>query len=640
MALSRKIAFIDLTERRWSAEPIADDIREKFLGGRGIDIFLLFCNCPAKCDPFDPHNPLIVSAGILTATLASASARCHIMAKSPLTNLLGSSNMGGFFGPELRWAGFDHLVITGRAENWTYLFIKNGQIEFRNAEHLLGLSPQETQKRIREELRDPEVQVMSIGIAGENLVRFANVRTGFKNSGGRTGMGAVMGSKRLKAIAVRGTGDIKIADPEKALQYNLQLTRWIASTKFGRIMQQWGTMFIYGVTNSTGLVRVRNFQSNQHPDSEGIECENIERYSFGTEGCLGCVLHCRHRYTLRHPKYGFIYAQGPEYTSQGAFGAEVGCRNFETILVGNHLVNTYGLDTLETGSMIAWAFELFEKGILTKEDTEGLELRWGNDEAVLTLVEQIARRQGIGDVLAEGPRRAAKKIGKGAEKFLIEVKGMSNLHSDERPTPSLALGIATATRGSDHLRSRPAIDLYHLPEPVLREIYSHPIPYDGPLSSDYRSYEGKAWQVVWHEHLYMATDMTGVCKFHVRFLSPNLITFEHLSKLLKYNTGLEISPEELWTIAERAYNLERLFLVREGVTRKDDRLSDRYFDEPTPEGLPIVRGAALDRQKFEKMLDEYYQHHGWDRNGIPTEKTLKRLGLQSLWRRSSGKNGR
>jgi len=281
--------------------------------------------------------------------------------------------------------------------------------------------------------------------------------------------------------------------------------------------------------------------------------------------------------------------------------------------------------------MIAWAFELFEKGILTREDTGGLELKWGNDEAVLTLVEQIAKREGLGDVLAEGPRRAAEKIGKDAEKYLIEVKGMSNLHSDERPTPSLALGIATATRGSDHLRSRPAIDLYHLPEPVLREIYSHPVPYDGPLSSDYRVYEGKAWQVVWHEHLYMATDICGVCKFHVRFLSPNLITFEHLSKLLLHNTGLEITPEELWTIAERAYNVERLFLVREGVTRKDDRLSDRYFDEKTPEGLPIVRGVALDRKKFEKMLDEYYQHHGWSKDGIPTEQTLKRLDLAEVW---------
>jgi aldehyde:ferredoxin oxidoreductase len=538
--------------------------------------------------------------------------------------------MGGFFAPELRFAGYDHLVIEGAFDKWSYIFINDGKVEFKNADHMRGLSPQDTQAAIREELKDPEVQVLSIGLAGENRVRFANVRTGMKNSGGRTGMGAVMGAKHLKAVAVRGTSDIKIAYPDEALKYNLNLTKEIADSKFGRIMQQWGTMFIYGVTNSTGLVRVRNFQSNQLPDSEDIECERIEDYSFGTEGCFGCVLHCRHKYTLKSPKYGFVYGQGPEYTSQGAFGAEVGCRSFETILLGNHLVNTYGLDTLETGSLIAWAFELYEKGILTDKDTDGLKLEWGNSDAVLEMVERIAKRQGIGDILAEGPRRAAQRIGKNSEKYLIEVKGMSNLHSDERPTPSLALGIATATRGSDHLRSRPAIDLYYLPEPVLREIYSNPIKYDGPLSSDYRSYEGKAWQVVWHEHLYMATDILGVCKFHVKFLSPNLLDFEHFSKLLYLNTGLEISPQKLWEIAERAYNLERLFLVREGISRKDDRLSDRYFDESTTDGLPVVRGRALDREKFNKMLDEYYAHHGWDKDGIPTQETLSRLKLSDL----------
>jgi len=632
VTLDGKMAWIDLSDRTYEIESIPAELRKNFLGGRGIDAYLLLTNTSAATDPLGPDNPFLVSAGVLTGTLASASARTHVMAKSPLTGLLGSSNMGGFFGPELRWAGFDHLIVKGAADKWTYLLVKDGVVEFRDAEHLRGLSPQETQSRIREELGDPEIQVMSIGLAGENLVRFANVRTGLKNAGGRTGMGAVMGAKRLKAVAVRGTGGIKIADPEGALDYNLQLTRRIAGTKFGRIMQQWGTMFIYGVTNSTGLVRTRNFQSNQLQDSESLECENIENYSFGTEGCFGCVLHCRHRYDVRHPKYGTIYAQGPEYTAQGAFGAEVGCRNFETVLLGNHLVNLYGLDTLEVGSMLGWAFELYEKGILTDRDTDGLKLVWGDDEAVLTLIERIARREGLGDVLAEGPRRAAEKIGKGSEKYLIEVKGMSNLHSDERPTPSLALGIATATRGSDHLRSRPAIDLYHLPEKVLREIYSHPVPYDGPLTSDYRSYDGKAWQVLWHEHLYMATDMVGVCKFHVRFLSPNLITFEHLSKLLKLNVGLDVSPEELWTTAERAYNVERLFLVREGVTRADDRLVDRYFDEPTPDGLPIVKGVSLDRKKFAKMLDEYYKHHGWSKNGVPTDETLRRLGLERLRR--------
>jgi aldehyde:ferredoxin oxidoreductase len=204
---------------------------------------------------------------------------------------------------------------------------------------------------------------------------------------------------------------------------------------------------------------------------------------------------------------------------------------------------------------------------------------------------------------------------------------MSNLHSDERATPSLALGIATATRGSDHLRSRPAIDLYFLPEPVLRQIYSHPVPYDGPLSEDYRDYEGKAWQVFWHEMCYMAVDCLGICKFHTMFLSPNMPGFNEFSRLIELITGLDISPREIWTIAERAYNLERLFNVREGFTRKDDRLVDRYFDEPTPAGLDLVRGRALDRNRFEQMLDEYYDHHGWDRDGVPTQSTLRRLGL-------------
>lgn len=630
MVLSVRIAYIDLASKSYDTALLPKDVCEKFLGGRGVDIYLLYTRTEPGIDAFSSDNPLLISAGALVGTLSSASARTHIMAKSPLTNLLGSANMGGFFAPELRFAGFEHLVIEGISDKWVYLFINDGRVEFREAEHLRGLSPQEVQEAIRDELGDSEVQVMSIGVAGENLVRFANVRTGYKNAGGRTGMGAVMGSKRLKAVAVRGRQGIKIAHPDEALEYNLKITRGIAETKFGRIMQQWGTMFIYGVTNSTGLVRVRNFQSNQLQDSEDIECESIENYSFGTEGCYGCVLHCRHRYTLKHPKYGFIYGQGPEYTAQGAFGAEVGCRDFETILIGNHLVNTLGLDTLETGSMIAWAFELYEKGILTDEDTGGVALEWGNDEAVLELVEWIAYRKRLGDVLAEGPRRAAERIGRGSEKYLIEVKGMSNLHSDERPTPALALGIATATRGSDHLRSRPAIDLYHLPESVLREIYSNPVKYEGPLSSDYRDYEGKAWEVFWQENLYMMTDILGICKFHVKFLSPNLLDFEHFSKLLYYNRGVELGPEELWTIAERAYNLERLFLVREGVRRKDDSLSDRYFTEPTPDGLPVVRGLSLDREKFSKMLDEYYEHHGWDSDGVPTSETLKRLGLDEF----------
>jgi len=626
MTLNRKIAYIDLSDGNIASAPIPIDMRKSYLGGRGLDMYLLYNHLEPGIDPLGPDNVLTVSAGLLTGTLASASARTHIGAKSPLTGFIGSSNMGGFFAPELRWAGFDHLVIRGKADDPVYLWIHDGEIDTRDASHLWGKDIPTTQELIREDLGDPEVKVLCIGLGGENLVRFANVMTGLKNAAGRTGMGAVMGSKNLKAIAVRGTQDLPIRFPREALAYNNELIKHISSTKFAQIMQKWGTMFIYGVTNTTGLVRNRNFQLNQQVGGN-IECEHIERYSLGTEGCYGCVIHCRHKYLIRDGPYAGTYAEGPEYTSQGAFGMEVGCNNFETILVGNHLVNKYGLDTLEVGSMIAWAMELYEHGILTDADTEGLKLEWGNDEAVLEMITRIAERQGLGDLLAEGPLRAAERIGKDSVKYLIHVKGMSNLHSDERPTPSLALGIATSSRGSDHLRSRPAIDLYHLPEHLLRRVYGGPKPYDGPLSSDYTSYEGKARMVQWQEMMYEAIDCVGICKYHTIFLSPNLIAFDELSELIRLNTGLELTPEEIWDIADRAYTVERMFNIREGLTREDDWLVDRYFDEPTPIGLPVARDKCIDRDKFRQMIDEYYELHGWDEGGVPRPETLTRLGL-------------
>ncbi len=628
MALNRKIAYIDLSTGEIETAPIPIEMRKLYLGGRGLDMYLLYNHLKPGVDPLGPDNVLTVSAGLLVGTLASASARTHIGAKSPLTGFVGSSNMGGFFAPELRWAGFDHLVVKGKADGPVYLWIHDGEIEIRDASHLWGEDVPTTQMLIQEELDDLEVKALTIGVAGENMVRFANVMTGVKNAAGRSGMGAVMGSKNLKAIAVRGTQDLEIRFPDKALEYNAKLLEHIGSTKFAQIMQKWGTAFIYGVTNTTGLVRVQNFQLNQQVGGN-IETEHIEDYSLGTEGCYGCIIHCRHKYMLRDGEYAGVYAEGPEYTSQGAFGMEAGCNNFETVLIGNHLVNKYGIDTLETGSIIAWAMELYEKGILTDEDTDGLKLEWGNDEAVLEMIKRIGEREGLGDILAEGPLRAAAKIGKDALKYCVHVKGMSNLHSDERPTPSLALGIATASRGSDHLRSRPAIDLYHLPESLLRKIYGGPKPYDGPLSSYYTSYEGKPRMVQWHEMMYEAIDCTGVCKFHTIFLSPNLIGFDELSKLIYNNTGLEFTPEEIWDIADRAYTIERLFNIREGLTRADDWLVDRYFDEPTPIGLPIARGKTIDREKLKQMIDEYYENHGWDENGVPRPETLKELGLEN-----------
>jgi len=638
MALNRKIAYIDLSTGKVEIKPIPIEIRKKFLGGRGLDAYLLYNHTEKGCDPLGPKNTLMISGGFLTATCASATARTHIMAKSPLTGLLGSANMGGFFAPELAWAGFHHLVIKGKAKKPVYLWIHNGEIEIRDASSLWGKTTTETQWAIRKELNDEEIKSLVIGPAGENLVSFANVMTGIKNSGGRSGMGAVMGSKNLKAVAARGTMDIKIAYPLDALNYNKRFIDQIVSSKVSQTQGALGTPFIWGATNSWGGIRCRNFQYNQCEYADDIEPERIDEIATETMGpyhmvsCFGCQVHCRAQYKIPTGPYAGKYDEGPEYTSQGAFGGEVDCKSAETVLASNHLVDQYGMDNLETGSLISWAMELYELGIITQKDTDGLDLRFGNDEAVIEMIHRICFRKGwIGDTLADGGIPASEKIGKNSFDYLIQVKGMSNLHSDERATPGLALGIATGSRGSDHLRSRPAIDLYHLPEEILRKIYSTPVPYDGPLSSEHTSYVGKSWMVFWQENCYMAVDCLGICKYHTVFLGATHPNFEDWPKVIYYNTGLEITPEEIWEIAERSSNVERLFNLREGLQRTDlkkgDMLNHRYFDEPTRRGAPDVVGSKLDRKKFKKMIDEFYQHHGWDENGVPTPETLKRLGL-------------
>ncbi len=627
MALNRKIAYINLTEGEVEIKPIPIKLRKMFLGGRGLDAYLMYNHIEPGIDPLGADNVALVSAGVLVGTLASASARTHIAGKSPLTGFFGSTNMGGFFAPEMRWAGFDHLVIKGKAAKPVYLWLHNGEIEIRDASNIWGKDVRDTQEIIREELGDRDIKILTIGLAGEKMVRYASVMTEIKNAGGRTGMGALLGSKNLKAIAVRGTMDIKIEHPVEALEYNKRIIKQITSAKVSQEQGRLGTLFIWGATNSQGLVRVRNFQLNQLEESDDIEPEAFEEVSRGMAACFGCQVHCRGKYIIPDGAYAGVYDEGPEYTSIGAWAAEPGCKDLTTILVANHLVNSYGMDTLETGSMIAWAMELYEKGILTDKDTGGLDLSFGNEAAVIEMVHRIARREGLGDILAEGPLRAAARIGKDSIKYLIHVKGMSNLHSDERPTPSLALGIATSSRGADHLRSRPAIDLYALPEPLLRKVYSQPVAYDGPLTSDYTDYEGKAWLVRWQEMCYQAVDCLGICKYHTIFLGPNFPNFEEWSKLLYYNTGLELSPLDIWNIADRAYTMERLFNIREGLTRNDDWLVDQYFDEPTKLGIPIIRGKVIDRDKFRQMIDEYYQFHGWDEKGVPYPETLRKLGI-------------
>ena len=647
MALDRKIAFIDLSTGKIDIKPISIEARKLFLGGRGLAAYLLYKYTNPGCDPMGPDNAVIFSAGPLGGTLASAGSRTDVMCKNPLTGLLGSGNLGGFFAPELRYAGFDHVLVKGKAPKPVYIWVHDGEVEIKDGKNVWGKTVTECQWAIREELGDPDIKSAVCGPAAEKGVRFGNVMTGIKNANGRGGGGSVMGSKNLKLVAARGTMDIKIAHPREALEFDKKYIEMITGAKVNQTMGTLGTPFIWGAANSWGGVRANNFKYNQLLYCDDIEPENLDELSkesvgeYNMAACFGCQVHCRAKYRVPDRplsrKYGLAgkYDEGPEYTSQNAFCGEPGITKAETLLMANHLVNQYGIDNLETGSLISWAMELYEEGILTDKDTDGLPLLFGSDEALIEMIHHIGNRDTwLGNVLAEGGLRAAEVIGKDSMKYLVHVKGMSHLGSDERATPGLALNAAMASRGSDHLRSRSAIDLYHLPEDVLKKIYSSPVPYDGPMSSKHTEYIGKAWQVYWQENCFMGVDCLGTCKYHTTFLGATLPNFEDWSKVLYLNTGLRLSPKELWTVAERCNMIERLFNIREGLRKddpaKNDMLVDRYFDEPCKRGAPDVVGAKLDRKKFEEMSVEFYQYKGCDENGVPFPETIERLGLTTL----------
>ncbi len=622
MVWNRKIAYIDLTTGKTVQKSIPKKIRMKYLGGRGVNMYLLYNHLRAGIDPLGPQNVLLIGAGLLTGIPALGAARCDIAAKSPLTEAVGDSNVGEFFAPELRLAGFDHLLIKGQAKKPVYLWINDGKIEIRDASHLWGKDTFETQTVVKKDHGDDKVQCLTIGVAGEKLVRFANIRTGMKSSAGRTGMGAVMGSKKLKAVAARGTVRVDYAKPSELFSYCKQMNETVMETKWAKAQSRWGSMIIYSNTNTTGLVRTRNFQLNRLEDSENIEPENIDRYATGMSGCYGCLIRCRHRYELKEGPYAPISGEGPEYSTLCAFGNLVGCKKIETVLVANHLVNKYGLDVLETGNIVGWAMELYEKGIIDKKVTGDVALEWGSEEAVFEMISKIAEREDFGNVLAEGFKRASAQIGGNSAYYAIQIKGMGSIISDDRPVPSFALGIATATRGADHLRSRPALDLYGLPEEFLSETYG------GNISSDYTSYEGKSRMIWWQELLYAVIDSLGLCKWQTIFCGVHMPKYEEWSKLIEYATGMTLDKAQLMEIGERIYTIERMFNLREGFTRKDDTLPERYFKETTKIGLPRVKEKKIDKEKFDKMLDEYYWLHGWSKGGVPQRETLEKLGLQ------------
>ena len=610
-----KIIRVNLTNNNIATEEIGESFCRKYLGGAGFIAYYLLKELPKGVDPLGPENKLIFATGPLTGIRLSGSARHCVGAKSPLTNTIAKSEAGEFWGPELKAAGFDAVIIEGKADKPVYLSINDGQASIKEAAHLWGKNTKETQEIIRTELQDEHVRVAMIGPGGEKLVRYACIMHGPYDAAGRGGLGAVMGSKNLKAVAVRGhQPPPPVAKPEVVKEMRDWLT---ANNNTIKMFQDFGTGGYMGSYESTGNLPVRNFRDGLFPTVTQIEGKTIkETVRIGMEGCFACIVRCKKVVKIDEPYAVDPAYGGPEYETLAALGSNCGIDDLKAICKGNELCNAYSLDTISAGGAISFAMECFEKGILTSKDTGGLDIRFGNADAMLKLIELIARREGIGDLLAEGSAIAAQKIGKGAEAYAIQVKGMELPLHDPRLKTGIGLGYMLGPAGADHCLN--FHDTLFVMNGQMKDL--HPLGLLEGIPADEMSPRKvsllKAMQL-----LRILDDSLGIC-----FLLP--YNYRQLADLTAAVTGWDTDiPEQIRT-AERIMTMMRLFNVREGFSEADDKLPARIFQ---PKTGGILSTTKLDPAKYERAKKYYYTLMGWDADtGIPLPEKAEELGISPL----------
>lgn len=620
MSYCRKALRIHLTSGKIDIEDIPENILLDYIGGRGINMKRLYEDVPPGVDPLSPENVLYFGVGPLTGTLFPGSGRLNISAKSPLTGILGDSNAGGFFGPELKFAGFDQLIIEGKAPGPSYLYVQDGKAEIRDARHLQGLDVFATQEQILKELRDSRVQVACIGPAAENGVRFSGVFCNLVRAAARTGMGAVMASKNLKAVAVRGTGSLAPKSVAHFAQLLAELDETITQHVEYQPRMLLGTTRLVHALNEAGCLATRHFQTGRFEAAEEVSGEALaEKYRKKGKGCFACTIPCSRFFEVTDGPHKGLKSEGPEFEGLAGFSSRVGVSDLGAALKGVDLCNRYGMDVISASECISFAMELYQRGILRRDEVDGLDLSWGNSDAVLLLLEKIARREGFGDVLADGVVKAAERIGRGSSKYAMHVKGLEIFQADPRGLKAYALGVAVATRGGDHLRSEPSFEFTENPSEGLRRF--------GSAESAFRlEYKGKGKVVKFYEERCALADCLNVCKNTV--VNMEILSFDEAARLLVAATGLPFTAESLQQSAERVMNLERAYIVREGIRRKDDTLPERFLTEPLPPDCGVSAGHVVE---LEPMLEEYYRSHDWDsRTGIPTRAKLSELGLDSI----------
>ena len=607
-----KVMRINLTDKTAREEELTQEVARDYIGGAGFGIKYLFDEVPKGTDPLGPENKLIFAAGPFSGTSVPCSSRMAVTGKSPLTNAVGVALTGGYFPAELKFAGYDALIIEGKAEKPTYVWIKNGDVRFRDARGLWGLKTTDCQQIIKNDLKDQNVRIACIGPAGENLSRIACIINEMR-AAGRKGLGAVMGSKNLKAIAVRGTGSIGVASKEKLRSASRKMK---AAMKESAVLypefSRTGTPSNVDNTCALGIFPAKNWSATgEFTPVEQIGVEALETRNVGREFCYGCPVGCSQLKLARTEPYTGILTEGPEFETMYSFGGQTGVDNMDAIIAADRLADELGLDTISAGVVIGFAMELFEKEILSTSDTGGLKLNFGNHEAMVTLLRLMAFREGIGDLLADGVEAAADKIGKGADKYALHVKGLELPGYDVRGAKAHGLNYATAFTGADHNRGY-----------AFQEIFGNPTPY--PV--DRFATEGKGRLTKWNQDVRTATaDCPTMCVFLLDMAVSHFAT-QNTVALMEAVTGLIYTPEEIEEVGERINNLARAFNVREGFSRADDTLPERVMKEPLRGGPS--KGHCISMNDLKQMLDEYYTARGWDLNsGIPTREKLDELRL-------------
>ncbi len=622
--MNHKILYINLSSGSCETRDMPEALIRGYIGGRGINSALLLENTGAGLDPLSPENPLIFGAGLLTGMPGPSSARLTVTGKSPESGLFGDANIGGDFGCALVSTGVRHLFITGKSKKPVYLLIrKNGGgaiAEIKDASRVWGMDSFDTQRAIEEQCGEG-VQTACIGPAGENLVRFACIMHGRKNAAGRTGMGCLMGSKNLKAVVAVDSGKTHPRDAENFASLTREINRKLKAEFLTQDLARYGTGHLYNVINTNiEMGRAYNGLSTKMKEPGDLSPQTLETgYYSGRRGCRNCVVSCRHSYRIDKGKHAGLSGEGPEYGVMGHMGPVLGINSAEAVLMLNDRLNRLGIDASSAGNIIAWAIELYKEGIIGDAETGGVGLDWNAPETVAGLLEDIAFRRGFGDFLADGAKEASAKLGEASKSRLIWVKNLPQSDPvDLRFIKAFALGVSTSTRGADHLRSRCPWEAFEFDRNFLEGIYG------GPVEPDPLKYGGKG-RVVWWWECYLALfDALGLCKllaFHT-LPEPGVFGFRVFSDLIKTASGIDMTPEEVFEAGNAITDVERRFICREGVGRKDDYPPARYFEPlALQDGLDEEsRKMKLDRALYDGMLDEYYACHSWDINtGRPKE---------------------